>query len=293
MGKHAYLIIAHNNFELLKNLIELLSDPRNDIFLHLDKKSDRILFRNTMGDTINIVETVEPVSVVWGGYSQIVSEMRLIEAAVNKDHYDYLHLISGVDLPIKSQGYIHDFFERHKGKEFIYFDQDGGRDSAIERTRYYYPFQDIIGRKKSGLLFGVQRYVLAIQRRLGLKRNSELEKYAGKGSNWFSITGDFAEYVAKKKDFIKKHFNYTRCADEVFLHMLFKMSGFCDRRFTEKLSDDEIFYTNMRCFDWKRGNPYVFKNEDLPMLVKSPYLFARKFDEEINIKLLKELIENE
>lgn len=36
--KHAYLILAHNHFELLKNLLIALDDKRNDIYLHIDKK---------------------------------------------------------------------------------------------------------------------------------------------------------------------------------------------------------------------------------------------------------------
>ena len=39
MGKHAYLIIAHNNFYILKKLIALIDDERNDIYIHIDKKT--------------------------------------------------------------------------------------------------------------------------------------------------------------------------------------------------------------------------------------------------------------
>lgn len=34
MRKHAYLIMAHNNFEQLKFLLGLLDDERNDIFFN-------------------------------------------------------------------------------------------------------------------------------------------------------------------------------------------------------------------------------------------------------------------
>ena len=36
--KHAYLIIAHNNFYILEKLIMMLDYPHNDIFIHIDKK---------------------------------------------------------------------------------------------------------------------------------------------------------------------------------------------------------------------------------------------------------------
>ena len=35
---HAYMIIAHNQFELLERLIAALDDERNDIYIHIDKK---------------------------------------------------------------------------------------------------------------------------------------------------------------------------------------------------------------------------------------------------------------
>ena len=38
LKKHAYLIMAHNNFYVLNKLILLLDDERNDIYIHIDKK---------------------------------------------------------------------------------------------------------------------------------------------------------------------------------------------------------------------------------------------------------------
>ena len=38
MKRHAYLILAHKNPRQLRKLIALLDDPRNDIFVHVDRK---------------------------------------------------------------------------------------------------------------------------------------------------------------------------------------------------------------------------------------------------------------
>ena len=43
--KHAFLIIAHDNPELLKVLVDLLDHPDCDIFIHIDLKSDIEQFR--------------------------------------------------------------------------------------------------------------------------------------------------------------------------------------------------------------------------------------------------------
>ena len=34
--KHAYLIIAHNEPNILKTLLLMLDDERNDVYLHVD-----------------------------------------------------------------------------------------------------------------------------------------------------------------------------------------------------------------------------------------------------------------
>ena len=36
--RHAYLIMAHNEWSLLNVLLSLLDDDRNDIYLHIDQK---------------------------------------------------------------------------------------------------------------------------------------------------------------------------------------------------------------------------------------------------------------
>ena len=48
--KHAYLILAHSEPEILGILVSLLDDERNDIFIHIDKKSNIIDFSNVKTD---------------------------------------------------------------------------------------------------------------------------------------------------------------------------------------------------------------------------------------------------
>lgn len=37
--KHAYLIVANTNWKVVAKCMELIDDPRNDIFLLIDKKA--------------------------------------------------------------------------------------------------------------------------------------------------------------------------------------------------------------------------------------------------------------
>lgn len=65
------------------------------------------------------IHVFKKVDVGWGEDSQIECEMFLFNEAYKKGPFDYYHLLSGVDLPLKSNYYIHDFFDQNKGKEFV------------------------------------------------------------------------------------------------------------------------------------------------------------------------------
>lgn len=40
--KHAFLIIAHNEYPVLEVLLSMLDDERNDIYLHIDKRATTV-----------------------------------------------------------------------------------------------------------------------------------------------------------------------------------------------------------------------------------------------------------
>ena len=46
MSKHAYLIIAYNQWNLLKKLIHMLDDERNDIYVHVNRLINNVPFDN-------------------------------------------------------------------------------------------------------------------------------------------------------------------------------------------------------------------------------------------------------
>ncbi len=43
--KHAFLIIAHNEYPVLEVLLSMLDDERNDIYLHIDKRATELFQR--------------------------------------------------------------------------------------------------------------------------------------------------------------------------------------------------------------------------------------------------------
>ena len=113
--KHAYLIICHNNFEILEMLIKAIDHKRNDIYIHIDKKCKNVPFEKIKQLPVySKINFTKRNSITWGDYSQIKAELTLLKSAIANE-YKYYHLISGVDFCLKSQEEIHSFFDENEG----------------------------------------------------------------------------------------------------------------------------------------------------------------------------------
>lgn len=271
MGKHAYLIIAHNEFDVLERLLSMLDYSENDIYLHIDKKVqqfDKHAFQMCVKKS-KLVILDNRVDVQWGNFTQIECELRLLEAAIPGE-YEYYHLLSGVDLPLKPQKVIHDFFEKNKGTEYIQFMSHDINKEAYNRVAKYHFFAK---RKKSVVEKILDRICLSGQFMIDRTKKSGLTYQ--KGANWFSITHELAQYVVSQREVIERYFLYTICGDEMFLQTIVASSQFIDSVSHNNYSDN--YETICYCIDWKRGNPYIFTIEDYNQLLESNQLFARKF----------------
>ena len=275
--RHAYLIMAHGNFPILEKQLRFLDSENADFFIHIDAKVkdfDFARFRSIPQKSR--VTFVERINISWGHHSQIQCELILLKAALT-GNYDYYHLLSGVDVPIKSRRYIESYFESRRGTNFLQFDSETIIREFSERVRFYYPIQRI-NLQNRVIRLGLRRAETLVQRPFVDRRKSfEPGTVLQKGANWFSITRELAEYVVSKEDWIRDHFRSTFCADEVFLQTLVVNSPFRDT-----LPEIEYSLDHKNCLryiDWRRGKPYTFTNGDYEELVNTgpDYLFARKF----------------
>lgn len=271
--KHAYCIIAHSEPRILKALIELIDDVRNDIYLLVDAKTDISIYSNIKPLFSQLIY-VQRIDIRWGDISQVKAELILFEAAYNNGPYKYYHLLSGVDLPLKSQNYIHHFMDENAGKEFVGFAQGKMAEQDIFwKTRYYHFFLPY--RRSKKLLFRllnmISKFCILFQKVLHIERTYSME--LKKGANWVSITHDFCGYLLSKRVEILKTFKYVLCADEIFLQSILWNSDFRTRIYA---FEDE-FDSCMRDIDWERGAPYTWRESDFSYLKSSNKLFARKF----------------
>ncbi|MBR1968407.1 MAG: glycosyl transferase [Clostridia bacterium] len=278
-NKHAYLILAHNQFDLLKMLCTLLDNPCNDIFIHIDLKVTDFDKNCLSNIKYSNVQYVDRVSVTWGGFSMVKATLNLLKSATKIGGYSYYHLLSGVDLPLRTSKEIYDFFELNSGKEFVHFLNDDYAKTIKQRATLYHFFKEITSRKK-GVLYYCNSILLRIQKLLNVNRLKKYGKSFASGSQWFSITDLLARYVVENEAWICKNFSKTFIPDEMFLQILIKGTEFEKKLY---LTDSNKGYKMcLRYVDWGRGKPYVFREEDFDDLINSGYLFARKFDMNID-----------
>lgn len=292
--RHAFLIIAHNNWWQLKQLIQLLDAENHDIYIHIDKKSISFSEKGFLNLTFKSnVYFFQEYEVFWGGFSQVQVELFLFEKAYQQK-YDYYHLISGADLPLKSNRKIDAFFEKNHGKEFIQYDNEKlQNDPEISRrTRYYHYLQNYRRRYskkwKNEIFTFCERVSLAMQIVLHVNRVKDLDWIVKYGSQWVSITNDLVAELLRQKEKITRVFSCTNCADELFVQTVAYNCGFKDRIYCPEDGMTE----NVRFIDWtrgKNGNPYTFTKQDYQSLHKNKNLFARKFSESVDKKIIQRI----
>ncbi|MBD5275232.1 MAG: beta-1,6-N-acetylglucosaminyltransferase [Bacteroides sp.] len=287
MGRHAYLILAHKNLNQLRKLIELLDDSRNDIFVHVDSKLSEFN-PDDFGKIVSkssLIFLPNRINVNWGGVSIMRAELSLLKAATSNNRYDYYHLLSGMDLPLKTQDEIHNFFDACSFQEFI--NLWNFKKSTLSRFRYFTIFPEGEAKFRTRI---VNHIFKGLQMAVGFRINKSVDFYFG--SQWFSITDELARYVISKEDWLEKVFRHTSTCDEIFLPTLV-----CNSEFKKRLyipapveSNNGSTLGNMRFIDWTRGesvrHPWTFKADDEQLLMSVDHLWARKFDETVDREII-------
>lgn len=279
MQKHAFLIMAHNNFEVLEKLLLCLDHQNIDFFIHIDRKYNYDTSRIKNQLKLSSLFVVSPIKVYWADYSQVKCELYLLTIAYNHSKYDYFHIMSGSDLPLKPVQTILKFFEDNKGKEFVQF-----QDLVIaKKTEYwilrYHLFQRKIHTSKGKYLITfyktIYKFSLILQKLFFIKKKKPSSYILCKGANWASITKEATKYILNNSLSVERLFKLSKSPDEYFIQSIIYNSPFKNNIYNAKF--DNNYESCQRYIDWQRGTPYVFRKEDYSILIESNFLFARKF----------------
>lgn len=285
MKKQAIMIMAHNNLEILKLLLDQLDSEYFDLFLHVDIKC-QIEYKD-IKDCVKISKLYffKELNIKWGGITIAQGQYYLMNRVVETGYdYEFVHLISGVDFPIKTNEEIYNFFHQNVGKEFIHYQNEEFPKHKYSWVKYYRFFPK--NYRKHKFIRGMEVLSQKIQKIFGVNRIKNNEYKYMTGANWVSISLDLVKYLLSKEVEFNKKFKYTHFPEELFVQTYVYNSDFKDKLYSKKYDDNHD--NCMRYIDWKRGNPYTFKIEDLDLLLNSKCMFARKFDGKY-IDVVKEL----
>ena len=290
--RHAYLITAHSKKAQLINLIQLLDDLENDLYLHIDQKAQGFSEEELRAAAPHSrVAFVPRLDARWGSETFIDAIVSLVCLASEEEHAFY-HLLSGVDLPLKTQKQIRAYFDAHAGEEFVSFERETAKPYVVEgrigRWHSRRPVNPLLKKfnRRLAPLFDL------VQQKLGVNRIKNAPVVFQKGGVWFSITHALARYVVEQMPRYRIYYRHSSCADEIWLQTLVANSPFMERR-AYMGWDDEMAAT-MRYVDWTGGgaSPRTLTSADYEMLLNSGMLFARKFDDQVDADLIRRISEH-
>lgn len=271
--KHAYLIITHNQFLALKELVAALDDSRNDIYIHFDKKVKSLPDIKTQHSQLFILD--ERVKVIWGDVSQIKTEFALFRAAFTPGKYSYYHLISGTHFPLKSNDDLHRWFDACDGACVLRQEPIPKGEVEFRCGRYHYFLKHLISKNKTiNRLYHIGwKGVLSLQKKLGIKRDTSFVR--GKSSNWCSLNEEAVRALLLNEAITLNRFSRSFCCDEYLVLSIIEDLGI------DIVFDDRLVYA-----EFVRTTPRAFKEADFPRLMSSDSLFFRKLTDS-NLNLAK------
>lgn len=137
MTKNAYLILAHNEYEVLQELVVALDNMHNDIYIHIDKNVHNL--PNIQAKYSRLIMLSNRKKVYWGCLEVVEAETALFECAYKSGiEYEYYHLISGTHFPLITISKIEDYFNSVKGKSVVQSIDDSPSAAFKRMGRYHF-----------------------------------------------------------------------------------------------------------------------------------------------------------
>jgi len=280
MIKIAIMLLVHNNEDQVNRLIKHLSNDF-DVYVHIDKRCSIKIIKQ---ENIFIYKRFNTYH---GSFNQIMATLYLLREAFEHG-YDRYVLISGQDLPIKTNAEIKLFFNNND-IEYLNItkipDPNSGWPDMKRLTSYNLNYK--YHKKSSSIII---KYLIKIIRKILfiiskiMPRKLDYDFYGG--DNWTNYTHNCVkkifEYLKSDKKYIKRY-KWTSCADEIFYQTIIN-----------KIDGIIIEKSSLRYIDWNNGPEYpkILRIEDYEKIINSNSLFARKFDANVDNDVIEMIYKN-
>jgi hypothetical protein len=270
MTRIAYCVMVHKNPDQVARCLKKIY-TKEDLFHYQ-------IFRTKNTPSIDVWK--EALSIennnnvfLFSNYKGSYATFRFVKAGLEamnffqENKYDYFINLSGQCYPIKS---ISQIKQEMGAKKVAYLHHEplpskNLWNGGLNRIQNYW--------------FNVGKY------RFHIPKIQKLLPYHLKpywGWNWFCLPKKFVDYILQ---YITDHpklmpyFSYSLCSDEIFFQTIIMNSPL----------RSEVVNEYKRYIDWeKKGNPHpkILTSEDFPKIRDSGMWFARKFDMNVDSKIL-------
>ncbi len=305
--KHIVAILAHKNPKQVELLVKRCFELGFEVLLHVDIKALDLFNQNKF---LYPLIHKRSFNVRRGHFSIVQAAIELMQEA-NEENFDYFHLISGEDFPIKSKAEFDAFFSKNrelsfvnhfpiplaksyeKNREDIFSSFKVFRDRLPQENYAYKFYKNGIGLvdtfhfTEGSLLANVVRYFTRfnsfkrLYHAIAKRKLPQLDYYGGSG--WFSINQDLVRlmlaYISANSKTLR-YFKHSLFPDEILLQTIALHVG-----------SENIVNSDLRYINWDKpvnNGPGIITLEEVPKMKQSNGFFARKFDLIKNPELLTE-----
>jgi Core-2/I-Branching enzyme len=272
----AHLIITYTNPLQTERMIRRMQHPGFDFYVHVDKKID-ITPHLFLAKIPNVYLIRDRVDVVWAGFKTVEATLRSVKEIFRTGRpYDYVHLMSGQDYPIKSAGQIYDFFYANRGKEFMEFEHfDQWASESYPRIREYH----LTNYKFPGRYY----FQWMLNKCLPARKSPLQMEYYGSSMFW-ALSSNCLHYIINLLDTnvkFRRFMQFTWGSDEFIFQTLVLNSSFKSR-----VVNDNLLFLDR---DKGAAHPNILTYNHLNSILESSKLFARKFDGKKDVKIMDQI----
>lgn len=277
----AFLILAHRNPAQVARLFSVLWNREDTFVLHFDRRAPEALHAlgRRLADGHPNVHLMKPQAIVWGGPQMAEVQVEAMRIALERGtRWTHFLNLTGQDFPLKSRDQMIERLDR--GASYLgWFDPlDNGlwRNACERLVRFHLPYawlQRVLALRGVGR--GLRR-VFGWQNRLPSipayhRAWPDFFHYYG-GANHIVLAREAALYVVEDPAArrIRRWLRHAAHSDEILFQSVLLNSPLAGTIVNETLREID--------FPAHSPHPRTFTSADLPRLLGSSALLARKFD---------------
>lgn len=272
MTRIAYIVSAYKLPAQLERLLRRLDAPGVTFAVHVDKKTRR-------GTWDEMTSRCRDLDVVWlprhrsqwGGFGHVRATLKGIDHVVGTGvPFDYAVLLTGQDYPLRHPSEIARVLGDADGRSFM---------RSLPLPWEHWGTRGGLDRIEDWHLITYRRLHLA----LPLRRTIPGGLHPYGGSAYWCLERTLVHFV---HGYLRENPDYVRFFEHVFVpDELFFQTIIMNSELRDTVENDDLRY-----LDWSREPaPAVLTRDDLPALLESGQLFARKFDEMVDSEVLDAL----